>query len=224
MSNLQPNWYLKIDFQKVVQHAGGKWLIHDTKRHKDNQLQSLKLPWSCVKPSPKRWSMLVFQLSVIVKCLWINVSAVVCCMCVGCVMWYGCINEVLWRCGCVRGVLWICLKCVRDACDMRDGWNTFYCVSCRVNRVVVVILLLFFVDIMLNLVLCFHVFYNDQSNLYSNDRVMCHFNTRKPTTMAPNEIWGVLVMAHWCCVGAGSLADILQTSWTVDRVGKAGQY
>ena len=35
---------LKIDFQKVDQHAGGKWLIHDTKRRKDNQLQSLKLP------------------------------------------------------------------------------------------------------------------------------------------------------------------------------------
>ena len=34
----------KIDFQKVEQHAGGKWLIHDTKRRKDNQLQSLKLP------------------------------------------------------------------------------------------------------------------------------------------------------------------------------------
>ena len=33
MSNLQPNWCLKIDFQKVHQHAGGKWLIHDTKRH-----------------------------------------------------------------------------------------------------------------------------------------------------------------------------------------------
>ena len=45
MSTLQPNWCLKIDFQKVVQHAGGKWLIHDTKRRKDNQLQkSLKLP------------------------------------------------------------------------------------------------------------------------------------------------------------------------------------
>ena len=44
MSNLQPNCCLKIDFQKVDQHAGGKWLIHDTKRHKDNQLQSLKLP------------------------------------------------------------------------------------------------------------------------------------------------------------------------------------
>ena len=44
MSNLQPNWCLKIDFQKVDQHAGGKWLIHDTKRRKDNQLQSLKLP------------------------------------------------------------------------------------------------------------------------------------------------------------------------------------
>ena len=32
MSNLQPNCCLKIDFQKVDQHAGGKWLIHDTKR------------------------------------------------------------------------------------------------------------------------------------------------------------------------------------------------
>ena len=44
MSNLQPNWCLNIDFQKVDQHAVGKWLIHDTKRRKDNQLQSLKLP------------------------------------------------------------------------------------------------------------------------------------------------------------------------------------
>ena len=34
----------KINFQKVEQHAGGKWLIHDTKLRKDNQLQSLKLP------------------------------------------------------------------------------------------------------------------------------------------------------------------------------------
>ena len=44
MSNLQPNCCLKFNFQKVDQHAGGKWLIHDTKRRKDNQLQSLKLP------------------------------------------------------------------------------------------------------------------------------------------------------------------------------------
>ena len=44
MSNLQPNCYLKVDFQKVDQHAGGKWLIHDAKGCKDNQLQSLKLP------------------------------------------------------------------------------------------------------------------------------------------------------------------------------------
>ena len=44
MSNLQPNCCLEFDFQKVDQHAEGKWLIHDTKRHKDNQLQSLKLP------------------------------------------------------------------------------------------------------------------------------------------------------------------------------------
>ena len=34
----------KIDFQKVDQDAGGKWLIHDTRRRKDNQMQSLKLP------------------------------------------------------------------------------------------------------------------------------------------------------------------------------------
>ena len=40
MSNLQPNcssysysYSLKVDFQKVYQHAGDKWLIYDTKRH-----------------------------------------------------------------------------------------------------------------------------------------------------------------------------------------------
>ena len=44
MSNVQPNCSFKNDFQKVDQHAGGKWLIHDTKRRKDNQLQSLKPP------------------------------------------------------------------------------------------------------------------------------------------------------------------------------------
>ena len=44
MAHLQPNCCLKVDFQKLDQHAGGKWLIHDTKRRKDNQLQSLKLP------------------------------------------------------------------------------------------------------------------------------------------------------------------------------------
>ena len=30
MSNLQSNCCLEFDFQKVDQHAGGKWLIHDT--------------------------------------------------------------------------------------------------------------------------------------------------------------------------------------------------
>ena len=34
MSNLHPNCCLKFDFQKVDQHAGGKWLIHDTKRRR----------------------------------------------------------------------------------------------------------------------------------------------------------------------------------------------
>ena len=43
MSSLQPNCCLKVDFQKVDQHTRDKWLIFDTKRHKDNQLQSLKL-------------------------------------------------------------------------------------------------------------------------------------------------------------------------------------
>ena len=43
MSNVQ-TYHFKLDFQKVDQHTGGKWLIHGTKRHKDNQLQSLELP------------------------------------------------------------------------------------------------------------------------------------------------------------------------------------
>ena len=36
MSNLQTYYHFKLDFQKVDHHTGGKWLIHDTKRHKDN--------------------------------------------------------------------------------------------------------------------------------------------------------------------------------------------
>ena len=43
MSNLQ-TYYFKLDFQKMDQHTGGKWLIHGTKRRIDNQLQSLELP------------------------------------------------------------------------------------------------------------------------------------------------------------------------------------
>ena len=41
MSNLQTYYHFKLDFQKVGQQTGGKWLIHGTKRHKGNQLQSL---------------------------------------------------------------------------------------------------------------------------------------------------------------------------------------
>ena len=44
LSNLQIYYHFKADFQKVDQHTGGTWLIHGTKRHKDNQLQSLELP------------------------------------------------------------------------------------------------------------------------------------------------------------------------------------
>ena len=45
MSNLQTYYHSKLDFQKVDRHTGGKWLIHGTKRYKDNQLQSLELPY-----------------------------------------------------------------------------------------------------------------------------------------------------------------------------------
>ena len=41
---LQTYYCFKLDLQKVDQHTRGKWLIHGTKRRKDNQLQSLKLP------------------------------------------------------------------------------------------------------------------------------------------------------------------------------------
>ena len=44
MSDLQTYYNFKIDYQKMDKHTGGKWLINGTKRHKDNQLQSLELP------------------------------------------------------------------------------------------------------------------------------------------------------------------------------------
>ena len=34
----------EINFQKLDQHTGGKWLIHDAKYCKDNQFQSLESP------------------------------------------------------------------------------------------------------------------------------------------------------------------------------------
>ena len=44
MSNLQAHYHIRLDFQKVDQHTGAKWLIHGTKLHNDTQLQSLELP------------------------------------------------------------------------------------------------------------------------------------------------------------------------------------
>ena len=35
MSNLQTYYHFKLDFQKADQHTVGKWLIHDTKLHKN---------------------------------------------------------------------------------------------------------------------------------------------------------------------------------------------
>ena len=43
MSNFQTYYHFKLDFQKVDQHTGGKWLNPWTKRRKDNQLQSMEL-------------------------------------------------------------------------------------------------------------------------------------------------------------------------------------
>ena len=36
MSNLQTHCRFKLDFQKMDQHTGGKWLIHSTKDCNDN--------------------------------------------------------------------------------------------------------------------------------------------------------------------------------------------
>ena len=44
MWNLQAYYQFELDFQNVDRHARGKWLIHGTKRRKDNQLHSLELP------------------------------------------------------------------------------------------------------------------------------------------------------------------------------------
>ena len=45
MSNLETCMYYhsKLDFQKVDQHTEGKWLIHGTKRRKENQLPGTPL-------------------------------------------------------------------------------------------------------------------------------------------------------------------------------------
>ena len=42
-SNSQTHYQFKLDFKKVHQLRGDKWLIHGTKHSKDNQLQSLEL-------------------------------------------------------------------------------------------------------------------------------------------------------------------------------------
>ena len=44
MSNLQSHYHFQLDFLNVYRQTGGKWLIHGTKRRKDNQLQILVLP------------------------------------------------------------------------------------------------------------------------------------------------------------------------------------
>ena len=43
MSNLQADYHFKLDFQKVDQHTGGKWLSYGNKHRKDNQSEDLEL-------------------------------------------------------------------------------------------------------------------------------------------------------------------------------------
>ena len=57
MSNLQIYYHFKLDFQKVDQHTGGKWLIHGTKRRRYNQLQSLELPCRMILSPMVQYSM-----------------------------------------------------------------------------------------------------------------------------------------------------------------------
>ena len=45
MSNLQTHYHFNIRFPKMNEHTGDKRLIHATKRHKNNQMQSLELPY-----------------------------------------------------------------------------------------------------------------------------------------------------------------------------------
>ena len=45
MSNSQTYYHFKLELKKMDQNAGGKWLIHGTKCHRDHQLQSLELPY-----------------------------------------------------------------------------------------------------------------------------------------------------------------------------------
>ena len=50
MSNYcQTYYHFKLEFQKVNQNTEGKWLIHGTKRRKNNQLQSMELPCRIAK-------------------------------------------------------------------------------------------------------------------------------------------------------------------------------
>ena len=44
MSNLQTHYCFQLDFQKMVQYTGVKWLIHGTKHMKYHLLHSLELP------------------------------------------------------------------------------------------------------------------------------------------------------------------------------------
>ena len=55
MSNLRTNYCLKLDFPKVDQHTGGKWLIQGSKHRMDNQLQNLELPCGISSRKVQLW-------------------------------------------------------------------------------------------------------------------------------------------------------------------------
>ena len=60
VSNLQNKYNFELEFQRVDQRKGVKWLIHGTKHHKDNQLQSLGLHCRIFPKSVKRGTLYMY--------------------------------------------------------------------------------------------------------------------------------------------------------------------
>ena len=52
MPNLQTNYHFELDFQKLGQHTGGKWLIHGTKHREEVSSKA----WNSLVEYPSRES------------------------------------------------------------------------------------------------------------------------------------------------------------------------
>ena len=81
----------KLDFQKVDQHTRGKWLIHGTKCHKDNQLQSLMLHL-CVNKHCHLALCYIYVSMTLSSSLMIHICANEHCHLA---LWYICVNDIV---------------------------------------------------------------------------------------------------------------------------------